>query len=494
MSEQIDVFELLRAVGGGTRAATALRLGDGWEKPASGEVLAVIDPATERELGTVADATPDDARAALDVGAAVAGSWAATAPRFRAEVLRRTYEITLAEREPLARLITAENGKSLAEARAEIDYSAEFFRWYSSQVTTLDGEFRPAPSGDNHILVSRHPIGPSVLVTPWNFPSAMAARKLAPAIGAGCTAVLKPAPETPFSAIALAAVLERAGLPPGVVTVVSTSDAPGVVGALLDDPRVRKLSFTGSTATGQTLLRAAAAGVISCSMELGGNAPFLVFPSADLDAAVKNAMVAKLRNSGQSCTAANRFYVHESVVEEFTSRLSTALADVIVGNGFQPTVEMGPLINEAAHEKVTSIVGRAIDQGARTTIERRSLPEHGFFYAPTLLSGVSPEADILRVEIFGPVAPVVSFSDTDEAVRLANDSDMGLVSFVQSGDLGEALNVAERLECGMVGINRGVVSDPAAPFGGSKHSGLGREGGLHGLDEYLEPKYIAASW
>ncbi|WP_432825936.1 NAD-dependent succinate-semialdehyde dehydrogenase [Dactylosporangium sp. CA-092794] len=476
------------------RAATALRIGDTWREASSRQVLTVVDPATEGVIGTVADATPSDALLALDAGAEAARTWAHSSPRMRSEVLRRTYELMIADKERLSRLITAENGKSIAEARAEVDYSAEFFRWYSAQVLGADGELRTAPAGNNRILVSQHPIGPAVLVTPWNFPSAMAARKLAPAIGAGCTAVLKPAPETPLSAVALAAILERAGLPPGVVTVLTTSDAPGVVGALLADPRVRKLSFTGSTATGQALLRAAADGVISCSMELGGNAPFLVLASADLDVAVASAMAAKLRNAGQSCTAANRFYVHESVAEEFTARFSRALSSVTVGNGLDPGVDLGPLISGTARDKVTALVERALAQGARTTTGHRSLPDRGFFCSPTLLTGVPPDAEILRTEVFGPVAPVVTFSDTDDAVRLANDTDMGLVAFVHSGDLAEALAIADRLESGMVGINRGVVSDPAAPFGGWKHSGLGREGGLHGSAEYLEPKYIATAW
>jgi len=476
------------------QAGRSVRLGADWQEAAGGSVLTVRDPGTEEIIGTVADATPVEALQALDVGADVADSWAATSPRERAEVLRGVYDIMVAEQEVLARLITAENGKPLAEARSEVLYSAEFFRWYSSQVTHALGQFATAPSGANRILVSHHPIGPAVLVTPWNFPSAMAARKLAPALGAGCTAVLKPAPETPFSALALAAIIERAGVPAGVVTVLNTSDAPGVVGALLADRRVRKLSFTGSTQTGEVLLKSAAANVISCSMELGGNAPFLVFPSADLDAAVEAAMVAKLRNSGQSCTAANRFYVHESVAEEFGAKFAAALDRVVVGHGLDPQVELGPLINESACEKVSSIVESAVDAGARALTTRSTPTRRGYFSVPTLLTGVAQNAGILRTEIFGPVAPVVSFADTDEAVRLANDTDMGLVSFVQSDDLDEAMHVADRLESGMVGINRGVVSDPAAPFGGWKRSGLGREGGEHGLAEYLEPKYIAADW
>jgi succinate-semialdehyde dehydrogenase/glutarate-semialdehyde dehydrogenase len=454
----------------------------------------VLDPATGDVIASVADGSVDDAIAAVDAAAAAGPSWAATAPRARSEILRSAFELMTARSAELAKLISLENGKALVDARGEVSYAAEFFRWYAEEAVRADGTVATAPSGANRILVVRQPVGVCVLVTPWNFPAAMATRKIGPALAAGCTVVLKPASDTPLTALAMAEILAEAGVPAGVVNVLPARRSGEVVSAMLHDPRVRKLSFTGSTEVGQVLLRAAADRVVNTSMELGGNAPFLVFADADLDAALDGAMIAKMRNGGEACTAANRFYVQAPVAGEFSRRLAERMGALRLGPGTDPATEVGPLVNAAAVEKVDELVRSALAEGAEAVVGGRPGDGPGFYYPPTVLAGVPPTAGILREEIFGPVAPVVSFDTEEEAVALANDSEYGLVSYLYTGDLARGLRVSEALESGMVGLNRGLVSDPAAPFGGVKQSGIGREGGHEGMLDYLESKYIAVTW
>jgi succinate-semialdehyde dehydrogenase/glutarate-semialdehyde dehydrogenase len=387
-----------------------------------------------------------------------------------------------------------ENGKALRDARGEVAYAAEFFRWYAEEAVRIEGSVVTAPSGANRILVQRQPVGVSVLITPWNFPAAMATRKIGPALAAGCTVVLKPARETPLSALAVAALLAEAGVPDGVVNVVTTSASGRVTNAMLADPRVRKLSFTGSTEVGRLLLRTAADTVTNCSMELGGNAPFLIFGDADLDAAVEGALLAKMRNGGEACTAANRFYVHESIADDFTAAFAARLSSLAVGPGLDDGTELGPLVNEDTRSKVATLVDKATSDGGRVVTGGRAPDRRGYFYLPTVLDRLPPDAAILNTEIFGPVAPIVRFSTDSEAIAWANDTEYGLVSYVYTTDLRRGLRVAEALETGMVGLNRGIVSDPAAPFGGVKQSGLGREGGHEGLLEFTETKYVAVEW
>lgn len=471
-----------------------LYIGGVWRASADGSRFDVIDPATEEKLASVANATVDDAVAAVDAAHAAASGWSSTPPRERGEVLRRAYEIMVARKDELARLITLESGKALAEARGEALYAAEFLRWFSEESVRILGEVSMAPNGANRILVQRQPIGIAVFVTPWNFPAAMATRKIGPALAAGCTTVLKPAKETPLTALAMASIFEEAGVPPGVVNVIPTLRSSKAVGTMLKDSRVRKFSFTGSTETGRVLLSQAAENVVKCSMELGGNAPFIVFADADLDNAVAAAMVAKLRNGGESCTAANRFYVEKPVAKEFARRFAAAMADIKIGHGLEEGVALGPMINADTRDKIDALVKDAISDGATLVTGGKAPAGKGFFYAPTVLADVAADARILREEIFGPVAPIATFEGEEQAVALANATEFGLVSFVHTRDLAKALRVADRIESGMVGINRGVVSDPAAPFGGWKQSGVGREGAHDGLLEYLESKYIAVSW
>jgi succinate-semialdehyde dehydrogenase/glutarate-semialdehyde dehydrogenase len=451
----------------------------------------VLDPSDGSVIESLESATPQDGLAAVDAAAGAAPAWAARAPRERAEILRRGFELMTARLDDVARAIVREMGKPLAEARGEAAYAAEFLRWFSEEAARIPGEYGHAPAGTNRMLVGHAPIGVSLLITPWNFPAAMATRKIGPALAAGCTVVLKPAEETPLTAILVAELLREAGVPEGVVNVVVTDEPGPLCEAVLADPRVRKLSFTGSTAVGRHLLSLAAKRVISTSMELGGNAPFIVLEDADLEVAVREAMAAKMRNGGEACTAANRFLVHESVAEPFAERLTAAMSAVRVAPGFEDGAQLGPLINAAAREKVERLVADAVARGARVRCGGESLAGPGFFYPPTVLDGVQPGSELLDEEIFGPVAPIMTFGDEDEAVRLANDTEYGLVAFVCSRDLRRAMAIGERIETGMVGLNRGVVSDPAAPFGGAKQSGLGREGGHHGLLEFLEPKYFA---
>src|ERR1700761_476735 len=477
----------------GIDVPTGLLIGGEWTSGGGGR-LAVIDPATEAPLAEVSDGTEQDGLAAVTAAHEALPAWAATPPRERAECLRRAFDLMTSRAESFARLMTAENGKSLRDARAEVTYAAEFFRWYSEEAVRIDGNLTTAPVAGNKILVSRQPIGVSLLVTPWNFPAAMATRKLGPALAAGCSVVLKPAEDTPLTALALAALLEEAGVPAGVVNVVSTSRPGPVVAAIMADPRVRKLSFTGSTEVGRQLLRQGADTVLSCSMELGGNAPFIVFEDADLDAAIEGAMIAKMRNGGEACTAANRFYVHEAVAGEFTARLADRFRQLTLGPGLEESTDVGPLVNEETRRKVAGLVDEVAGHGAKVVLGGQAPDRRGYFYQPTVIDQVPPTAAITRQEIFGPVAPVIRFSDESEAVRLANDTEFGLVSYVYTRDLRRGLRVSDALETGMGGLNRGLVSDPAAPFGGVKQSGLGREGGHDGLLEYLETKYIAAEW
>ncbi|MGY1620157.1 NAD-dependent succinate-semialdehyde dehydrogenase [Geodermatophilus sp. SYSU D00691] len=484
----------LDALGEFDHLLTELWIGGKPVPAADGSRFDVLDPATGQVLTTVADGTVEDAIAAVDAAEAAAASWAATPPRDRAEVLRRAFELMTAQKEPLARLVTLENGKALPDARGEVAYAAEFFRWYAEEAVRATGAVQTAPSGANKILVVQQPVGICVLVTPWNFPAAMATRKIGPALAAGCTVVLKPASDTPLTALAMARILEDAGVPPGVVNVLPARRSGAVVSAMLHDPRVRKLSFTGSTEVGRVLLHEAADQVINCSMELGGNAPFLVFADADLDAAVDGAMIAKMRNGGEACTAANRFYVERPVAEEFGRRLAERMAALAMGPGLDEDTQLGPLVNDDTAAKVDELVQGAVADGATAVVGGRRPDRAGFYYEPTVLTGVRPGSAILGEEIFGPVAPIVAFDDEAEAIRMANDTEYGLVSYVYTRDVGRGLRVSEALESGMVGLNRGLVSDPAAPFGGVKQSGIGREGGHHGLLDYLESKYIAVTW
>ncbi|TDB87915.1 NAD-dependent succinate-semialdehyde dehydrogenase [Actinomadura sp. KC216] len=476
-----------------TAAATAptdLLVDGTWRAASGGRRFAVHDPSTGEPIAEVSDATADDARAAVSAAHRAGPAWAARPPRERAETLRRVYELMTGEASRLARLIVAESGKALADARAEVSYAAEFFRWYAEEAVRGAGEMSRAPGGERRILVLHRPVGVCLLITPWNFPAAMATRKIAPALAAGCPVVLKPAALTPLTALAIAELTERAGVPPGVVNVLPTRDPSGVVGPMLADPRVRKLSFTGGTATGRTLLEQAAGQILNCSMELGGNAPFLVFADADLDAAIDGALAAKMRNGGQACTAANRFYVQRPVYDEFVTRFAEAMSRLRVGPGLDEKTDVGPLVNAAARDKVAALVQEALDGGARALVGGHPLEGPGYFYPPTVLTGVPADARVLHEEIFGPVAPVLPFDTEDEAVAAANHTEYGLIAYLYTSDLHRGLRLTQRLETGMIGLNQGVISDPAAPFGGVKQSGLGREGGHHGLLDYLEPVYV----
>ncbi|ORB65971.1 NAD-dependent succinate-semialdehyde dehydrogenase [Mycobacterium shinjukuense] len=469
---------------------TELYIGGRWRPAELDERIEVRNPADGSLIAAVANATVTDCAAAVAAAADAAESWAVTPPRHRSEILRSAWEIMVAERESLAALITAENGKSYADAEAEIDYAADFFRWFAEEAVRIGGDYRLSPQGDKRILVSREPIGVAVLVTPWNFPAAMATRKLGPALAAGCTAILKPAIQTPLTAGAIVDILARAGVPAGVVNYVTPRPAGAAVRAMLHHPAVRKLSFTGSTEVGRLLLHEAADNIVSASLELGGNAPFLVLESADVGAAVAGAMVAKMRNGGCACTAANRFYVHRSLADAFTQGLVEAMRDTTMGPGLVAGNALGALISDAERDKVAAIVARAVDEGAVAVVGGQKPSGPGAFYPPTVLTGVRPDAAITQTEIFGPVAPIIVVDDEDEAVAWANRTEMGLVGYVY-GDTASAMRVAHRLQVGMVAVNKGVLSDPAAPFGGVKQSGLGREGGSAGIEEYLEQKYIA---
>ncbi len=471
-----------------------LLIGGEWRDASDGAEITVLDPATAEPITAVPSGSVADGLAAVDAAAEAAPAWADTPPRERAEILRAAFEALVDRADAFAELIVREMGKALREAKAEVLYAAEFFRWFSGEAVRNLGSIATAPAGDKRIISIHQPVGVSLLVTPWNFPAAMATRKIGPAIAAGCTMILKPASDTPLTALAIGALLEEVGVPPGVVNVVPTSRSGEVVGAMLDDPRVRKLSFTGSTEVGKLLLEKAARHVVNCSMELGGNAPFVVFEDADLDAAVEGAMVAKMRNGGQSCIAANRIYVHAAVADAFADRFAAAMAATRVGVGLDPSTELGPLINLQAAEGIAELVDQTASHGAQVRVGGRRPDRPGFFFEPTVLTDVRPDDPILATEIFGPVAPIVTFETEEEAIDLANGTLWGLAAYVYTGDLARGLRVAEAIEAGMVGINRGLISDPAAPFGGVKESGLGREGAHEGLMEFLETKYIAASW
>lgn len=466
-----------------------------WVPATGGRTFEVTDPATGKVVADVADASPEDGRRALDAAHRAAPAWRAVPPRERGELLRAVHERIVSRADDVAALITAECGKPLAEARAEVLYGADFLRWYAEEAVRVPGLDRQAPAGANRQLVRRRPVGPSLLITPWNFPIAMATRKIGPALAAGCTVVVKPARLAPLTTMVVAelirAELAERGLPAGVVNVVPTSRAADATSPLLADPRLRKVSFTGSTAVGRKLLEQASAQVLNASMELGGNAPFLVMADADLDAAIEGATVAKLRNAGQSCVAANRFLVHESLADEFAQRLAARFEGLRVGPGTQDGVDVGPLIEADAVDKVEELVADALGRGARVLSGGKRLDGPGWFFPPTVLAGVSPDARAVREEIFGPVAPVVAFKDDDEAIALANDTEHGLAAYAYTTSLDRAMRLGDELEAGMIGLNRGMVSDASAPFGGLKQSGLGREGGEAGIEEYLETVYIA---
>jgi len=460
-----------------------------WVEASAGRTLDVVDPATGRVIMAISDASVADGAAALDAAVAAQADWAATAPRVRGEILRRAFDLLQERKEQFALLMTMEMGKPLAEARGEVAYGGEFLRWFSEEAVRISGRYGANPEGTGRMIVSQQPVGPCFLITPWNFPLAMATRKIAPALAAGCTVVVKPAELTPLTTLLFVALLEEAGLPAGVVNVITTSQSAAVSGPIIADRRLRKLSFTGSTPVGKALIRQSAENVLRTSMELGGNAPFLVFADADLDKAVEGAMVAKFRNIGQACTAANRFLVHESVADEFARRVTEKVNAFVVGRGTEDGITIGPLINAAAVAKSDALVQDALSRGAVLHTGGAAIDGPGSFYAPTVISGVTSGSDILEEEIFGPVLAITTFADDDEAVRLANDSDFGLIGYVFTADFARGQRMMERLETGMLGLNTGVVSNAAAPFGGVKQSGLGREGGLEGIREYLTTKY-----
>lgn len=456
--------------------------------------IEVVNPATGGVLATVSNASIEHCLAAVAAADRSFESWSKTAPRVRGEILRRAYELMIAEHEALSQLITLEMGKVITDARAEVTYAAEFFRWFGEEAVRIDGDYRRAPSGNNWLLVSRQPVGVSLLATPWNFPAAMATRKIGPALAAGCSLVLKPAHDTPLTALAIADILVRAGVPDGVVNVVVTDQPAPAVEAMLSSGKVRKLSFTGSTRVGSLLLQQAANRIINCSMELGGNAPLIVCADADVDVAVDGAMLAKMRNGGAACTAANRFFVHHDVLDEFTDKFVARMSALVLGDGLAAHTTLGPLVSQAQQRRVGDLVDGAISRGATVLCGGSQVADPAFGFQATVLGNVRADDPLLHEEIFGPVAPIVSFTDETDVVRRANDVDHGLVSYVFTKDVGKGMRIAESLESGMVGLNRGLVSDPAAPFGGVKQSGIGREGGHDGLLEFLETKYVAGNW
>jgi succinate-semialdehyde dehydrogenase/glutarate-semialdehyde dehydrogenase len=469
---------------------TGLYVDGTWRNSSSGETFEVEDPSTGKVLTTVADATPEDGMAALAAATAAQRSWGASAPRERAEILRRAFETVTARADEFALLMTLEMGKPLAEAHGEVTYGAEFLRWFSEEASRISGRYAIAPDGKARLMVHKRPVGPSLFITPWNFPLAMATRKIAPAIAAGCTMIIKPAALTPLTTLLFTSVLEEAGLPAGVLNVIPTSSAGPVTGPIIKDRRLRKLSFTGSTEVGRGLLRDSADQILRTSMELGGNAPFLVFEDADLDSAVEGALVAKLRNMGEACTAANRFLVHESVADEFSDRLAERMAALPVKRGTEEGAKIGPLIDGKSREKVQSLVDDAVAKGGVVRVGGKPADGAGYFYPPTVITGVGPDARIFSEEVFGPVAPVVTFQSEEDGVAMANDTEYGLVAYAYTRDVARSLRLADTVESGMLGVNVGVVSNPAAPFGGVKQSGLGREGGFEGIEEFLETKYV----
>lgn len=453
--------------------------------------FAVMNPATGQELTTVADATAEDGRTALDLAVTAQLSWAATPPRDRSDILCRAYALLHKRADDVALLMTLEMGKSLVESRSEVNYGSEFLRWFGEEAVRIGGRYTQAPSGAGRILVTKDPVGPVLAITPWNFPLAMGTRKIGPALAAGCTVIVKPAEDTPLTMLLLGQIFADAGLPDGVLSILPTADAARVTGPMMDDPRLRKVTFTGSTGVGKLLVRTAADRLLRTSMELGGNAPFIVFDDADIDAAVEGALLAKMRNGGQACTAANRLYVANYVREEFTEKLTARVAGLVVGPGERPGADVGPLVSIKQRASVTALVNDAVAKGARIRTGGSALGGAGYFYTPTVLDQVSADANLLHEEIFGPVAAIVGFDTEDEAINAANDTQYGLASYFYTTNLDRAVRVAAALDCGMVGVNRGAISDAAAPFGGVKESGYGREGGSEGIGEYLETKYIA---
>src|SRR3954468_14245404 len=482
-SHEQSVVEAVRA---------QLFIGGEWRDASGGGTLPVEDPSTGEALVEVADATPEDADAALAAAAGAEAGGAATAPRERGEILRRAYEKIIERADDLAILMTLEMGKPVAESKAEITYAADFFHWFSGEATRIQGRYGVAEKApDQRMLVMKQPVGPCVFITPWNFPMAMGTRKIGPAVAAGCTMVVKPAKQTPLSMLALAQILEESGLPPGVLNVLTAKSSGSIMEPLITDPCTRKLSFTGSTEVGRTLMQQASEQILRVSMELGGNAPFLVFEDADLDAAVEGAMIAKMRNVGEACTAANRFHVAEGVADAFADKLAAKMGELKIGRGTDPDVKVGPLIDDDQRGKIDELVQDATAKGAKVLVGGERVDGAGYFYRPTVLSDVPDDARLLKEEIFGPVAPVRGFASEDEAVAAANDTEFGLVAYVFTRDIKRAFRVIEGLQTGMVGLNQGIVSNASAPFGGVKQSGFGREGGKEGIEEYLETKYVA---
>lgn len=473
---------------------TELYIDGRWVPASDGGTFTVHNPADEEALASVASATQEDALKAVDAAHRAGDAWAARPPRERAEILRKAFELMTERREAIAAVISLEEGKTRAEALGEVAYASEFFRWYAEEAVRDNGVLVRSPAGNNNILVQHHPVGVCLMITPWNFPAAMATRKIAPALAAGCTTILKPASETPLTALLLAGLFEEAGVPAGVVNVIPSKRSSVMSNTILGDDRVRKISFTGSTEVGRLLLAKASERIVNCSMELGGNAPFIVLDDADMDVAIESAMVAKMRNAGESCIGANRFYVHSALIDEFASRLAEAMGRLTVGPGLEPGVDVGPLVNASTRDKVAELVDQAVSQGATVLTGGQALEGKGYFYKPTVITHIPDSADISRTEIFGPVAAIYPFDSIDEAVAKANDTEFGLAAYVIGRDIGRALSVASRIDAGILGINRGFVSDPAAPFGGFKQSGLGREGSQDGLHEFIEKQYIAVDW
>jgi succinate-semialdehyde dehydrogenase/glutarate-semialdehyde dehydrogenase len=469
-----------------------LYIGGEWRDGAKG-TISVEDPSTEEPLCDVADASVEDAEAALDAAVGAGPEFANMAPRERGEILRRAFETITERKEDLALLMTLEMGKTIKESLAEITYAAEFFRWFSEQAVRIDGRYTVAANGAGRVLTMKQPVGPCLMITPWNFPLAMGTRKIGPAVAAGCTMVVKPAQQTPLSMLMLAKILEEAGLPGGVLNLITASSSSETTGPLISDPRLRKLSFTGSTEVGRKLMAQASETLLRLSMELGGNAPFIVFDDADVDAAVAGAMIAKMRNMGEACTSANRFHVAGAVADEFASKLAEKMGSLKLGRGVEEDTDVGPLIDDNQRGKVSELVQDAIGRGAKAVVGGHQRDGAGYFYEPTVLTDIPEDAKLLQEEIFGPVAPVKGFSDEDEAIAAANDTEYGLVAYVYTNDLKRALRVCERLETGMIGLNQGMVSNAQAPFGGVKQSGFGREGGYEGIEEYLETKYVAVN-
>ncbi len=472
------------------KTPTGLFIGGQWRDSSDGTRIEVEDPATGETLTSVASGTVEDGVAALDAAVGAQHEWAATPPRQRAEILRSAFDLITERADDFALLMTLEMGKPVAQAKGEVTYGAEFFRWFSEEVVRIAGRWSMSPDGNTRLMTMKQPVGPVLMITPWNFPLAMGTRKIGPALAAGCTMVVKPASQTPLTMLALADLLHEVGVPPGVLNVVPTSHTSEVMGRLIGDERLRKLTFTGSTPIGKQLVKQSADQLLRVSMELGGNAPFLVFADADLNAAVDGAMVAKMRNMGEACTAANRFLVHESVAEEFAAKFAERMAAETLGRGTEDGVTVGPLIDAKQRDKVAELVADATSRGASVVTGGSVTGEKGYFFEPTVLTDVSPDADLFREEIFGPVAPITTFSEDEKAVQMANDTEYGLVAYAFTTDLGRTIRVSEGLEFGMVGINQGIVSNPAAPFGGVKHSGFGREGGPEGIEEYLSVKYV----